>query len=352
MQPGERDFRNSGGDFMRQLPRRSRRLIAAQLLICTLITGCGKQPPPPLKGRTLAAGTRVLFIAPPPADPRAAAIVSGAQRQVRDADVLILECARTGGDTTTAEALAAKIDARPSAICIFDDGSPTTSTLIKRAVTHADVVVTIGDFNDFDTGSGVYGHVSTDLPATIELLAKSIPQLAAERRSFVLAYPGPRDGPLPERFRSAIGSATEPRLLSESAFDAGDRGASASIRRLVDLFPNTSLVVTLAPAPWLESPPELLLAPNQAFATVGSSPQLWRALREGRAIALAGPLDGDVGATAIQLAIMGLTAAQPGPVFRAVKCELVTEKTLYDFASRYAASAGVEVGTLLPTSQP
>ncbi len=76
---------------------------------------------------------------------------------------------------------------------------------------------------------------------------------------------------------------------------------------------------------------------------------MWTYLRSGQAAALAGPLDGKIGAMAIEAAIGALTeSSKPGAV-RIATSELVTLDNLEDFAKRYAEIAGLDQKELLPS---
>jgi hypothetical protein len=70
-------------------------------------------------------------------------------------------------------------------------------------------------------------------------------------------------------------------------------------------------------------------------------------LLAGEAAALVGPLDGEIGAAAVELAITGLMQVSDTPRLRTISCELVTAATLPDFAQRYAQAAGLDPAALL-----
>ncbi len=129
---------------------------------------------------------------------------------------------------------------------------------------------------------------------------------------------------------------------------------------LLERFPNAGLVVSLDPALWLT--PQAgwerdlrQVSGDFRFATLSAAPSLWSRLgtpeRPGEAAALVGPLDGEIGYAAVEMAAQLLLGASQIVRERAVPCELVTADNLADFARRYAAAAnGLDVQPFLPAT--
>ena len=113
-----------------------------------------------------------------------------------------------------------------------------------------------------------------------------------------------------------------------------------------------SQVLPYSPEAWLARSPETLLNQENRFATLGAFPELWPHLRSGRALALAGPLDGEIGFAALELVSAALTGSREFGTERFIMPELVTPETLADFARRYAAAAGLDPAELSPRESP
>jgi hypothetical protein len=135
--------------------------------------------------------------------------------------------------------------------------------------------------------------------------------------------------------------------LTEREADHGPPRQREQLREMLAQFSSAGLVITLTAEPWFDIPPERWLDPRNSFATLSAAPRLWPRLASGEAAALVGPLDGDVGYGAVELAWLGLTGAERAGTRPMVPCELVTPQTRTEFARRYAESAGASVESLL-----
>jgi hypothetical protein len=147
-------------------------------------------------------------------------------------------------------------------------------------------------------------------------------------------------------------------LLQERNAAQSGRAPQQLIEEMLGQFPSAELVVTLNPKVWLCRQPRFTL-PERAgpdgrseyanrFATLGAAPRLWPRLQSGEAAALVGPLDGEIGYAAVDLAVQGVMLIPNAVRRRVIGCEVVTAEKLADFARRYAEAANLDVADLIP----
>lgn len=227
----------------------------------------------------------------------------------------------------------------PHAVCVWNDGNERVDAALAKLVRSGVLTVTFGRNADV---SGLYGEVEVNWPQAAELLGRELHRIAGTRRSYALVHEKSRGRPgrtLYDRFNAVAHRQHGLSRLTEADLpggaDTGDVIAGVLLQ-----FPNVGFVVTLTPTPWLGRNGRLLTDMQRPFATVGAFPALWPALRAGRALALAGPIDGDIGRAAAAIAVAGVTRSEPFGVYRGVPCELVGPATLDDFARHYRAAAG------------
>jgi hypothetical protein len=198
--------------------------------------------------------------------------------------------------------------------------------------------------------AGVFAHVDVGLARSAELLGENLTAIATDKRSYLLLHgrgANPTATNCYHRFMLTARKQYGMKLLYEESTVDAERTPSELVHELSGRFQHAGLMVTLDPTPWLTSPPADLLGAEARFATLSAVPALWPALRAGRAAALAGPLDGEIGALAIEAALAGITESRkPGTVHFAT-CELVTAESLDNFATRYAGAAGLDLDELL-----
>ena len=187
------------------------------------------------------------------------------------------------------------------------------------------------------------------------MLGERLEEIARGRRSYLLLH---RQGATDtdtrcyERFMRQARPRRGMTLLEERNAAESVQSPAELIRAMFVRFRHAGLAVTLDPAVWLSTPPAELLGGNARFATMGAAPTLWQYLRSGEAAALVGPLDGEIGSLAVEIAILGITESdRPGQV-RIAQLELVNPDTLDDFANRYAEAAGLDLKELSPPSAP
>jgi hypothetical protein len=364
--------------------------LALLLLLCGgAFIGCGTDPDHTVPGRTLPADTLIALIGPSVADANSAGICGGAQRYA--ATYPNVRCLTVTPPDAELGSLAAAVDealaSKPLAICLYvknapvdgevDGGqkasgerkaasdenaegkqSPSLDEVIERIRRRSIVLVTIGPrLKD----AAIYGQVEVALPEAAETLAKNLKSLLPpafnsfgyerRERSYALFHANGRDRCASDtytRFVANLGNRTELALLEETNTWLSERTPQQLISDTIGRFPSVELIVTLDPEPWLLLRPRFRLPAGNHFATLGAAPRLWPRLQSGEAVALVGPLDGEIGYAAMELAAQGLMTIPDAPTRRVIHCELVTKANLDDFARRYAAAANLELRDLLP----
>ncbi len=249
------------------------------------------------------------------------------------------------------------LELRPGVVCLCVDEPQRCQPAVERIARERVLVVTVGQELD---DPRIAAHVGVDLPAAAELLGDNLERVAAGRQSYLLVHEAGR-GTLAtrcyQRFMEKARRQFAVQLLAEgSAADADGRGDRV-LTDLLKRYPRVGLVVTLDANLWLRPPAgwerDLRgLSPDFRFATLSTAPVLWSRLGrpggDGQAVALVGPLDGDIGYAAVEAATDALLRHRQGAP-RIIPSELVTPETLADFARRYAeAAGGLDVSAFLP----
>lgn len=343
-----------------------------------MFMGCGPGndgrdgPAPP------SSGTLVAVIGPSGAHPQAAGIGGGAARYFRQVPAVRGFCVEPTDGSATALLATTKraLEQRPAAVCIYIADPELARPSIDRIAADQVVLVTMGRRYD---DPRVFGHVGVDIPDAAEQLAQQLGEIAGSGRTYLLVHQSGRSDLATDVYRRFILTASrkygrdELRLLKQlpdpdpgkTLYDT--RSQVALVEDLLGLFPHASLLVTLDPEVWLVARAgweRELRALNSGFrfVTLSSAPVLWRYLgtpeQPGAAAALVGPVDGDIGYAAVELAVQSLLAHKSPRTTRSIRCEVVTPQTLPEFARRYADAAnGLDVTEHLPpglqlSSQP
>ncbi len=330
--------------------------ILSHFIILAAVTGCEQVSSTPLSGKLPLEGDLIVLVTPAESNPQWAGIAGGARRFLERYPALRLETF-TPPDNRGESLLRVVNDAlakKPKAVCLYVHESATARAAAEAVVNSATILVTLGV--DLDV-AGVFGHVREDLAGAAELLGKHLTEIAGDKRSYILLHRNgvcDQDTRCYERFMSKACAHIGISLLEERNAGKGEQPPTKLVRAMFARFRHAGLVVTLEPSVWLTTSPAKLLGRNARFATVGAAPSLWGYLRSGEAAALAGSVDGELGALAAELALGAMTDNQKAGVIRMVPSELVTPETLDDFAKRYAEAAGLELRELLPppASQP
>lgn len=323
--------------------------ILAYLFITIALTGCKRDPEPPTGGTPLPPGTLVAVIGPCQAHPSWPGIRGGAQRYGQRPYVSCLTVAPESNDPAALQDLVDQTVGRnPLAICLCVDDPDIARPAAQRIVRADILLVTIGRRID---GVNTYGHVAVNWPGAASLLGENLDKIAAGRLSYVLVHQDQQDRRASlcyARFTAAARSRSALKLLEQRNAAKSGRSQRELVEELRQRFPHVGLVVTLSPEPWVSRQPWMKLPPENRFATLGAPPRLWSRLRSGEAAALVGPLEGDIGYAAVDMAVTGLMGIPDTPRERTVPCELVMLDTLDDFARRYAAAANLDVAELMP----
>ena len=206
----------------------------------------------------------------------------------------------------------------------------------------------LATFGALETPPHAQRHLTIDLAGGAELLARALlDRPAGMVRSYAVVHAaesGSWNRAVWSRFRTALQADSSLRRMAE--VDAsGAPFVRPLIREVFTEFPSVPALVTLTPAPWLETP-AIDIGGQPAIFTLGAIPELWSMLESGQAFALAGPLDGEVARAVLRLASEALLSGVSDRRFPIVGCELVTRDNLADFARRYAESAGMTIDDL------
>ena len=246
----------------------------------------------------------------------------------------------------------------PQAVCLcVHDPDTARESLDLIASKHA-IIVTMGQsMND----ARVYGHVSVAMANAAETLGENLSKIAPGRRSYLLLHENKRNDRATNCYQRFLAAAQRQYdlVLLEEQNAATNHGADMTlIENMLDRFRHAATLVTLNPDVWLTVRPawERRLRESNGefrFATLSGAPVLWRQLGSpedpGLAAALVGPIDGEIGFAAAEIATQGLWNATEVLHARTIECELVTPDNLADFARRYSESAnGLDVSAFLP----
>lgn len=332
-------------------------LVMAYVLATTAFTACERkllpaQPPP-----GAARGLRAVVIGPGPDHPQWPGICGGAERYARDVPAISVRCITSpdASGRAVVQTLAEAAAEKPAALCLFvtevvqSHADEIAATLAGSGFAGT-LVVTMGARLP---QVSAYGHVGIDWAGGAETLAAQAPRLVPERRSFLLLH---SDGTNAEetdcyqRFRSASRRVESESwiLLRELNSVSCAEAPTACVDELMALFPHAGAIISLDPAAWQHAPREwerdlARRYPHLRFMTLSAAPVLWHWLgtpsAPGLAAALLGPLDGDLGYAAVQMAVEGRLGGKSNASPRYLACEVVTPATLPAFARRYAAAA-------------
>lgn len=341
-------------DFWEPRPAARRAVVAVRLatylLVPLWITGCDREPRAPL-GRT-GLQARVALIGLSQFDPSWPGLQGGFRAGLRPHDEISVETAAPRERTPAAllEVVEDALQRRPRVVCLVQNDAALAQPALRRCAQAGAIVVTIGAASGEST---VFGHVEVEWSGGAEMLGNSLQALAGEQRAYLLLHENERNSMATHcyrRFTAAARKQFDMRLLEERSTVGETRSPRDLVHDMTGRYPNTGLVVTLLPDPWLTAPPGATIASSARFATLGAAPVLWPSLRSGRAAALVGPNDGEVGRRAAEIVLEALVGGENVRPLRVVHCELVTAETLDDFARRYSESADMKFEA--PASQP
>lgn len=339
--------------------------VLAYLIVTASLTGCERDPGTARAQQAVKSGMSIKFIGLCPEDPRWPGITGGAQRYADAVPTVRAEFATLpkAPAASVRGALTEVLKNKPAAVCLYvtarDAADPDTLEGVLETIQRsAALLITVGhQYPD----QRVFGHVGVNLPETAERLGENLKQVARTRRSYLLCHEQGASVTATNcylRFSSAAARQPGLELLEErNAYDS-PRDTATVLQEMLSLFPHAGLVVTLNPMVWLEGGTELtqrLRRHNEGFrfATLSTAPPLWGQLgtpsAPGPAAALVGPLDGDLGYAAAEMAVEALMGQDKPTTLRWIEGEIVTAANLPDFARRYSAAAnGLDISGYLP----
>lgn len=329
--------------------------------------GCKRTPSPAHAPGVPETGLCIALLGPAAADPEWLAVRGGAERYATAVPTVQLRMATPAADTLDAlrDCLAGLLERRPSAVCVHltaaDVARPAAALEIFARVHRAQcLLVTLGCRIPDEH---VYAHVGPDYAEGAETLAAALPRIAGQRHTYLLLHrhgASPLDSTVYERFAATARLQFDLTLLQERNAAALGRPPADLAEEMLATFPHAALLVALDPEAWLRAPvgwDRKLRRLNADFryATLSSSPALWRDLgtstAPGPAAALCGPLHGDLGYTAVELAVAAVVSQREPTPDRMIPCEIVTPVDLPAFARRYArAAGGLDISSYLPKS--
>ena len=339
------------------------RTLAVAVLACvsaiTTLTGCESNPETRTGGRPLPSGALVAVIGTSETNPNWPGIRGGARRY--DAQYPNVTCLTAAPEDTSTESLMAVVDRvcekQPLAICLCVEDADRARAAAKKIQSRPILLVTIGTPVE---GVNAYGGVEVGWPEGASLLGRALSEVAGDPPNPNMPHIGPGYVLIHEDGKNPIASSCYARfivgaegnsrlsLLKQRNAAQTDRSQRDLVEGLLAEFPSVRLVVTLNPQPWLVLQPRLRLPSGNRFCTLAAPPRLWARLQSGEAAALVGPLDGEIGYTAVDMAVHAIMEI-PGAVRRRViPCHLVTADTLADFAAEYAAAADLDLAEILP----
>lgn len=326
---------------------RRRFLVAVTLASAT---ACDLPPDPQDRLPEIPQTIRVALIGAPPGDLQWPYIEGGARASAARFPWVELRAYSPLEPTRAAFLAAAKEAARtkPHAVCMWTPDKRTGAAAARRVISDGARLVTIGEPLELPE---IFGHVDIDPSAAAELIGASLERIARGGRSYVLLHDNGRSevaARVYQRFMSGSRRQHAMTLLAERNAAIRRQTGAELLAEMLGQFRHVSLVVSLMPDPWLAATGLAASPPGTVpFATLPAAPALWSAVRSGRCAALAGPVDGEIGRVALELALSSVTDPTARGGQRYVGCELVTAENLEAFSARYLAAAGVA-----PSSAP
>jgi hypothetical protein len=345
-------------------------LAGAYLVCSTALTGCERAADK--TGRSAAERNKplIVMIGPPENHAQWPGIRGGAERYLKAVPgVRAAFLVPTDESPASLRAVADQAcGMKPRTVCLYVEYGEPAGPIVDQITGCGAFVVTIGQRLE---GAGVSAHVGVDLVGGAGLLAENLERVAPGRKSYLLIHESgstPLATSLYQRFRQAAERQYDLHLLEERNAAEQDLSYRDLLMAAADHYRNVGMIVTLDPRVWLSDDEALkqdLLELSRkrdsyglGFATLSAAPRLWAWLGpadepgEVAALALVGPLDGELGYAAMQLAGQLALASEVSSTSRLIRCELVTPENLGDFAGRYSQAAnGLDVSALLPAPE-
>lgn len=324
----------------RQPQRQWSRTTAICAFLGLVIAGCDNAAPRAGANR-IPTDTLIVIIGPSPGDSRSAALATAFQRffAVIDGVRVSVITPRSDSSDDLREATERAIRSKPRAVAVYAADGDELDAAVRRLASSCSPIVTIGGAC---REPQTYAQVRYDDDRGAELLAKEVDRILRDDNGYLLVHDRSRGGASARAF--ATFDATSKHHSSKIRFDDIDLGPSRTtpaqnplelMRDALARFRSATLLVCLEPSTWLRVDEEVFsqfiaINPRIQFATVSTSSDLWRALAEGRAAALAGPNDAEIGRAAASLIYRGLTGGtSPEPTF--IEPHFITAQNLAEF---------------------
>ncbi|MFO0838110.1 MAG: substrate-binding domain-containing protein [Phycisphaerae bacterium] len=332
-----------------QAARRVRRGVKwGYVLFLPLFAGCGGAEDAKRLGRLPTSGTLVTVIGPSQDDPAWPATRGGIRRFAEHAEYLRIET-MTPSARNVAEKRALfeqELGRKPAAIVLFVTDADVDRRLAERAAEESVLLVTVGARLN---GVRPFAHVEPDLPALAERLAERLPDIAGEQRTYALIHDRGANEMATrchDHFMRVARLKTSLVQLAECNAFESNRIADDVIAEFCGRFRHLGLIVLLG-ATDTPRAASAIGAGQTRLVVLSATPDHWGLLESGKAAALAGPLDGELGYTLARVTAEGLNGdVRPGRT-HPVPCEIVTPAELPGFEQRYAEAAGMELSVLL-----
>lgn len=314
---------------------------ALYLIAIWPLTAC-ERPPAPGEAKQRIENPQIVFVGLPDGDPRWDAVEAGARRMIKNYENIRFTVLRPLDDSHTAMESACRnaVHLGAHAVIIWIQRPDQSENAIQIIAASGAAAITIGPHLKSES---IYAHVQCSPLDAAELLGRQLSAVAGESLSYSLLHENgrsPFDTDVYRRFDAGAGGAFGLRKLTE-AYSGGSRAQSEeTLAEMLAKFPNVGLVVSLDPQIWFHDPGARRLNPSNRFVTTSAPPILWPALRSGRAAALVGWIEGDIGRAAVDFAVRSLGEQRRTGRLLEIPPELVTRETLDDFVRRYQASIG------------
>jgi hypothetical protein len=312
-------------------------LAAAGALLA--VAGCSRDP--------AATGTPTALVGGDEHDPAWQAVVSAAKHAAdRNGNLELSILSRPHGEPLSSADLVQQAVADGAKIVGLWVTEPTLPINAERLAEQGIQLITLNATIDNWNGP----QLVVDYADAVDTLAQDLPKLAPDTTSYVLihqAAANDRSAQLLDRFRQAapqqVVSGQNPRFVRLADYDRSEWPGPVQelLAAILDEYPHVGLIITLDPELWLADLPPFQLPDGKQFITLGSAMPLWERLRQGEAIALCGPIHGEIGRVFVAMASDAAAPRESPPRRRFVDCEIITAANLEAFATRYVQAAGL-----------
>src|SRR5262245_13313052 len=272
-----------------------------------ILIGC-ERPPAPGEVKARIENPLIVFVGLPDGDPRWDAVDAGARGLIKNYESVQFTVLRPLDNSTAALETACRnaVNLRAHAVCIWVQHPDSCENALQSIVHGGAAAITIGPLLHSELP---YAHVQCSPLDAAEILGERLSDIAGESLSYSLLHENGRssfDTDVYRRFDAGASGAFGLRKLTETYSGGTLQHAQEALAETLNKFPNVGLIVSLDPQIWFADPGAKRLNASNRFVTLAAPPVLWPALRSGRAAALVGWLDGEIGRAAADFAIRSL----------------------------------------------